>query len=101
MNDPFIYHITTKEQWAVAQRLGRYESGTLGTEGFTHCSREAQVAGVLDRYYKGKTGLIKLRIALEKVTAPVRFEIASSVNEAFPHIYGPLNLDAVVETIEL
>lgn len=92
----FIYHITTQEQWEKAQELGAYEADSLATEGFIHCSTEDQVAGVLDRYYKGRSGLIKLTIERAKIERPLIFELAGSINEVFPHIHGPLNLDAVV-----
>lgn len=93
----FIYHITTLEQWQKARESGAYEADSLATEGFIHCSTEDQVAGVLERYYKGQTGLVKLTIERSKVERPLIFELAGSINEVFPHIHGPLNLDAVVE----
>ena len=101
MESDYIYHVTTKQKWAEAQLKGHYESNTLATEGFIHCSTEPQVAGVLDRYYKGQTGLLKLKIQKDKVERPLVFELAGSINEVFPHIHGALNLDAVVEVIEL
>lgn len=101
MESDYIYHITTKEQWAEAQRLGHYDSDTLATEGFIHCSTEPQVAGVLERYYKGRTELLKLKIDKAKVERPLIFELAGSINEVFPHIHGALNLDAVVDISEI
>lgn len=101
MESDYIYHVTTKQQWAEAQEKGQFDSDTLATEGFIHCSTEPQVAGVLERYYHGQTGLIKLKIEKSKVSRPLIFELAGSINEVFPHIHGALNLDAVVEVIEL
>jgi uncharacterized protein (DUF952 family) len=101
MESDYIYHITTPTQWAEAKKTGHYDSDTLATEGFIHCSTEPQVAGVLDRYYKGQSGLLKLKIEKSKVERPLVFELAGSINEVFPHIHGALNLDAVVEVIEL
>jgi uncharacterized protein (DUF952 family) len=101
MESDYIYHITTPAQWAEAQKVGHYDSETLVTEGFIHCSTEPQVAGVLDRYYKGQTGLLKLKIEKSKVERPLVFELAGSINEVFPHIHGALNLDAVVGVTEL
>ncbi len=92
-----IYHITTQEQWEKAKTAGFYEADSLAIEGFIHCSTENQVAGVLERYYQGQKGLVKLTIDREKVERPVIFELAGSINEVFPHIHGVLNLDAVVE----
>lgn len=96
MNAEFIYHITTQEKWDLALKQGFYEADTLVNEGFMHCSTADQVPGVLERYYKGMTGLVKLTIQKEKVERPLVFELAGSINEVFPHIHGTLNLDAVV-----
>lgn len=101
MESDYIYHVTTREQWAEAQKLGHYDSDTLATEGFIHCSTEAQVAGVLERYYQGRKGLLKLKIEKAKVERPLVFELAGSINEVFPHIHGSLNINAIVEVIEL
>lgn len=97
MESDYIYHITTRDQWARAQEAGQYEADTLASEGYMHCSTQDQVAGVLERYFKGQTDLVKLKILKEKVNRPLVFELAGSINEVFPHIHGPLNLDAVVE----
>jgi uncharacterized protein (DUF952 family) len=101
MNGEFIYHVTTQTQWDLALKQGFYEADTLAKEGFMHCSTEDQVAGVLERYYKGQTGLVKLTIQKDRVERPLVFELAGSINEVFPHIHGTLNLDAVVEVTEI
>jgi uncharacterized protein (DUF952 family) len=101
LESDYIYHITTKKEWAEAQVSGQYTSATLETEGFIHCSTENQVAGVLERYYKGQTGLLKLKIEKAKVERPLVFELAGSINEVFPHIHGAININAVVEVTEI
>lgn len=101
MEPELIYHITTRAKWAEALAKGQYEADTLSTEGYMHCSTEDQVAGVLDRYFQGQTGLVKLAIDRAKVERPLVFELAGSINELFPHIHGPLNLDAVVAVTEI
>ncbi|MBR2648975.1 MAG: DUF952 domain-containing protein [Sediminibacterium sp.] len=94
-----IYHITGSAQWELAKEKGYYEADSIAKEGFIHCSTAQQVAGVLERYYADTSGLIKLTINPKKLIHPLKFELASSVNEYFPHIYGTLNLSAV-ENIE-
>ncbi|HPH86318.1 MAG TPA: DUF952 domain-containing protein [Ferruginibacter sp.] len=93
-----IYHVTSKTDWENALLLGRYEAASLQSEGFIHNSTAEQVAGVLDRYYRNEKDLLLLHIDEDKLTAPLRYELAPSVNEMFPHLFGPLNLDAVVKT---
>jgi len=93
-----IYHVTTKAAWEQALQNGFYETASLHTEGFIHNSTQQQVSGVLDRYYKNATDLLLLHIDESKLTSPLKYELAPSVKEEFPHIFGPINLDAVVET---
>ncbi len=91
-----IYHVTSAAEWQAAQAQGAYEAPSLAIEGFIHCSEAAQVEGVLKRYFAGKTGLVKLSIDTERLTHRLQYEIAPSLNEAFPHVYGSINLDAVI-----
>ena len=96
-----IYHVVTLSNWQRALQQGFYEAASLATEGFIHTSKEEQVKGVLQRYYKDQTGLLLLHIDENKLRAPLKYDLAPSVNEEFPHIYGQLNLDAVVNVENL
>ena len=101
MESEYIYHITTQTEWEQALVKMEYLPLQYEKDGFIHCSIERQIPGVLDRFYKGQTGLVKLKIEKDKVQRPVLFELAHDINELFPHIYGSLNIDAVVEVITL
>ena len=96
-----IYHVTSKAQWQQALAQGYYEVPSLALEGFIHLSKKEQVQGVLERYYQQQTGLLLLHIDEAKLTMPLKYELAPSVNESFPHLYGRLNLEAVVDTTEI
>ena len=96
MESQYIYHVTTLTEWEQAKAKNEYTPINYEKDGFIHCSIEKQIPGVLDRFYKGQKGLVKLKIDKEKVQRPVLFELAHDLNELFPHIYGPLNLDSVV-----
>jgi len=93
-----IYHITTNKAWQEALLKGHYETESLLTEGFIHNSTLQQVAAVVNRYYKNATDLILLHIDESKLTSPLKYELAPSVNEFFPHIFGPINIEAVIST---
>ncbi len=93
-----IYHITTKSAWEEALQAGYYEAESLSKEGFIHTSTFAQVPGVLQRYYQGKVDLLLLHIDESLLKAPLKYELAPSVNEMFPHIFGAINIDAVIKT---
>jgi uncharacterized protein (DUF952 family) len=101
MESEFIYHVTTQKEWEQALLKNEYLPLGYEKDGFIHCSIERQVSGVLDRFYKGQSGLVKLKIEKAKVQRPVLFELAHDMNELFPHIYGSLNIDSVVEVITL
>jgi len=96
-----IYHIATAASWAEAQRDGQYTQSTLdrtlADEGFIHASQAAQVAGVAKAFYQGVPDLLLLVIDTERVTSPIRYEPVPGQDLPYPHIYGPLNIDAVVE----
>jgi uncharacterized protein (DUF952 family) len=96
-----IYHVTSKQEWKAAQVKGSYEAASLATEGFIHCSKASQVQGVLERYFKGKTNLVKLVIDTNKLTHQLKYELAPSINEEFPHIFGSINLDAIIDAVDI
>lgn len=93
---PLIYHITTNEEWNQAKQRGEYEAASLKEEGFIHCSEDRQVGDVLKRYFSGKTQLVKLTIDTTKLSSQLIYDWSNAIEDTFPHIYGPINLDAVV-----
>ncbi len=94
-----ILHITQSDRWTKAKNLGTYRSETLDSEGFIHCSTVAQVIGSANRFFKQQQDLVILVIDIDRVTAEIRDEGAP--NNLFPHIYGELNIDAVIQSIDL
>jgi uncharacterized protein (DUF952 family) len=98
---PIIYHVTSREEWNQAKANGFYESPSLKNEGFIHCSQEEQVADVLERYFSGKTDLVKLVIDTDKLTSQYIYEWSPSITDTFPHVYGVINSDAVIEVINI
>ncbi len=101
MNKKIIYHVTTKEDWQKAEKEGFYEAPSLYSEGFIHCSEEHQVEGVLKRYFSDKAPLIKLVIDPYKLNQRLQYDFSAAMNDTFPHIYGRLNMEAIVEIIVL
>ena len=94
-----IYHILRRSDWDAARQAGMYEPESLRSEGFIHCSTAGQTPGTVTRYFGGEADLILLGIDELRLAAPLRWEHPSNdrAGELFPHIYGALNLDAVVE----
>lgn len=96
-----IYHIATAEAWKLAQQQGYYEHPSFKDEGFIHCSEEPQIEGVLERYFKGQSGLVKLVIDTTKLKVPYVQEWSPSTLDTFPHVYGTINLEAIADVISL
>jgi uncharacterized protein (DUF952 family) len=91
-----ILHITTDAGWAAAQADGQLTTPSLAEEGFIHCSAFAQLEATANRIFKGSGDLLLLEVDVAALTAPLKWERATDVGAEFPHIYGPLNLDAVI-----
>ena len=92
--DPIV-HICSQEDWQAARVAGQYRADSLQLEGFIHCSRPAQVLGVANRYYGGRTDLLLLWIDPSRLDAELRDE--PSEGDLYPHLYGPLNLSAIYQ----
>ena len=95
----YVYHITKREQWEEARSAGAYRGDTLGTEGFIHCSQLHQVVPTANALFRGQKDLVLLVIDSARVRAEIRYE-GPAGEELFPHIYGPLNLDAVTQALD-
>ena len=98
---PIIYHVATAASWNAAKEKGFYGHPSLEKEGFIHCSQDHQVAGVLERYFKGQAGLVKLVIDTDRLSSKYVFDWSPSSQDTFPHIYGPINTDAVIEMVAI
>ena len=96
-----IYHLALEADWSQAQAGGGdYRVSTIGRSlgdvGFIHCSFENQLQRVADAFYRGRTDVVLLSIDESKLTSPIREENTEGGTEPYPHIYGPLNIGAVV-----
>lgn len=77
---------------------GVYRTPTLEDEGFIHFSEPSRVARAADFLYRGRTDLVLLCVDPDRLTAELRYE-ALTTDAPFPHLYGPLNLEAVVRVV--
>ena len=107
MSEP-ILHLASNNDWLAAVEIDAYRADSLSTEGFIHCSKPTQVVDVANRFYRGQRGLVLLVIDPSKLESELKWEppahpngerAAAMGDELFPHIYGPINLVAVVRVI--
>jgi len=101
-----IAHIVKRIEWADAVGRGTYAPASLRAEGFIHCSTIAQVIDTANRFYRGQRDLVVLCIDERRLRAELKYEASKmehgeSAGELFPHLYGELNVDAVVRVAEL
>src|SRR6516165_5629655 len=94
-----IYHLVPRATWENAPP-GLYRASSLETEGFIHCSNSEQVARSANKYYADESEMLLLAIDPEKLTSELRDE-EGRPGELFPHVYGPINREAIVEVIRL
>jgi uncharacterized protein (DUF952 family) len=97
MTNSFIYHIVTVNQWNVQKNNPYYSTASIAIEGFIHCSTQEQFIATIERYYANEKEVVVLTIDVSKVEPKIEYELAPSVNQMFPHIFGELNLSAIVE----
>lgn len=98
-----IYHLALRHEWNDAVAAGVYRRSTLGRSlddvGFVHCSFPAQVQATADLFYRGRDDVVLLEIDPARVPAEIRVEEVG--DDRFPHIYGPLPVDAVVQLVNV
>jgi len=94
-----IYHVALPANWEKYQGRPSYQTESLQTEGFIHCSYENQLPGVLKRYYSRVEKVVILTIETEKLKSKLVAE-TSTGGEVYPHLYGRLNHNAVVNVEE-
>ncbi|MDB5169117.1 MAG: hypothetical protein JWO41_473 [Candidatus Saccharibacteria bacterium] len=101
-----IVVITTDSIWKQALQAGEYTQSTIDSTlsevGFIHCTIPEQTITIANRHFSDKTGLILVLIDKSKVTSEVKFEASLSGRPGlYPHIYGPLNINAAYAILPL
>lgn len=97
-----VYHLAVREEWAEAQASadGQYRRSTLGQSlddvGFIHCSKPHQAPIIADLVYAGRDDVVLLTVDTSRVPSDMVVEPSDEPGETFPHIYGPLPVEAVV-----
>ncbi|MFZ1996163.1 MAG: DUF952 domain-containing protein [Solirubrobacteraceae bacterium] len=94
--------MTTRAEWEAAPWSGQYVAAGYEAEGFIHLSDPEQVARVANARFAGAQDLVLLCVAVNRLASPLRYEPGDPASdERFPHLYGPLNRDAVVRVLPL
>jgi uncharacterized protein (DUF952 family) len=99
-NKEFIYHVISQIDWNEISESEFYTPDSLTSEGFIHFSYKDQIPGVIERYYKDQTGLLVIKVDVNKLKSNLLLEKVPD-NGLFPHLYGKLNLDSVIGVFQI
>ncbi|MEW6711630.1 MAG: DUF952 domain-containing protein [Candidatus Riflebacteria bacterium] len=104
-NKARIFHITEKHSYQHQIESQRYRTETLQSEGFIHFSgNHEDLLEVANFVFSGQENLIVLEVAPEKLLAELKWEAVPGdpkPGRTFPHLFGPLNLNAVERVLFL
>ncbi|MEM9773930.1 MAG: DUF952 domain-containing protein [Chloroflexota bacterium] len=95
-----ILHMLKRSDWESAKSKGIYHPPSLTEEGFIHCSQPEMIVTVANGLYLGQTDMIILVIDSEMLIAPLIYEDCYETGYAFPHIYGSITPDVVLDVID-
>jgi len=97
----FLYKIMSKQEWEKAQAQGIYEGSEVDRrDGFIHLSAAHQVRSTVQKHFSGKTDLVLISVNEDDLGPSLKWEVSRG-GDLFPHIYGPLQLDATGEAAPL
>lgn len=101
MKDDLIFHITTRKEWKKYQKGGRYSPENFEQEGFIHASRGNQLEETANRFFSNRNKILLLVIDMARLVPEVQYEEDPETGEQYPHIYGPVNIDAIVDKLDV
>ena len=96
----WLYHLALPHEWQQARQQGSYQRSTRGRslqeEGFIHLSGAHQLEATHGRFYADLDHVVLLTVDPHKLPSDQLKWEAIPTGEQFPHLYGPLPLDAVL-----
>ena len=101
MKDDIIFHVVSQQLWKEKAHAGLYKPDSLEEKGFIHCSTGKQIEETANRLFKGQRKVYLLVIDVSTIEPRIVWEKPGDEEEPYPHIYGPLNTDAVLDRITL
>lgn len=91
-----IYKIADHDAWAVAQKKGVFDGEPVDTaDGFIHFSTADQARETAAKHFAGVDNLVLVAIDAAILLGKIVWEPTRG-GALFPHLYEPLNMDAVL-----
>jgi len=95
MTELVAYKVLTQAQFASLQ-AGRFEGAPVDlADGYIHLSTAAQLTRTVQKHFAGQQGLVIAAVDLARLGDLVRWEVSRG-GAFFPHLYGPLPMEAVI-----
>lgn len=96
-----VYKIAPAALWREAVAAGLFRGAPVdAADGFIHLSTAAQVRETAARHFAGQADLVLVAVRADALGPALRWE-PSRGGALFPHVYGPLPLDAVLWAVPL
>lgn len=95
----FIYHIAILADWENQTNEKEYSIESLNEDGFIHCSKYEQLNATLKRFFEDRKDIVVLRIDTKLLNIPLIYEADDDGSGFFPHAFGPIQKNAIVEVI--
>ena len=96
-----IYHSILQREWDTIKSSLEYKPDSLLTDGFVHFSLLEQVIGVTYFIFGNSKETVLLLEVDEKKLKPRVVHEDLKGHGRYPHVYGPINLDSVVNVYKL
>lgn len=98
----FIYKIVPQSLWREAERAGTFTGAPVDiADGYIHFSTAAQVCETASKHFAGQGDLLLVAVRVEHLPPDLLRWEPSRGGDLFPHLYGPLALDAVAYVRDL
>lgn len=94
-----ILHCLKETTWNKFKGKPNYGDEYIAHEGFIHCSDISTFRKVAPNFVEISEPLVLLCIDTSRVNAQIKWEDGDNCGTAYPHIYGLLNLDSVVNVL--
>lgn len=96
-----IIYTATPEEWDKIKTQTEFKSHDYDKEEFIHCCYPNQTTWVLNKHYRNEEKVIILTIDPKLLKSKWLSEDLKGKGEEFPHVYGSINVDSIIEVFEI
>ena len=95
-----LLHIISTSDLDRSQASGEISPPSLDSEGFVHCSYPDQLLIPANERFRGRRDLVVLVLDASVIEPPLVVEDSYGSGTLFPHVYGPIPIQAIERVIE-